>query len=150
MKFEDASPHFFRNVPSTPDRSATTMEATVETPRALKTGSLYLNGASGPDALREIAQALTMAGQCAEIPRLQKPLDGEFPFQIEAYPFSSADSRSLEDGQNRLALLVPLNGWLRADIAAIGVDLCASEILIAPNLNMVLRAGLGATTFRFW
>jgi AraC-like DNA-binding protein len=145
MKFEDASPNSFRNVPSTPERSAPTTEATLETPRAMRTGALYLNGASEPDPLREIAQALTFTGQCAKIAPRQEKFDREFPFQIEAYAFSSTDSRSLEDRQNRLALLVPLNGWLRVDIAVTGVDLCAGEILIAPNLKMVLRAGLGET-----
>jgi hypothetical protein len=150
MKFEDASPNSFRNVPSTPERSAPTTEATLETARAMRTGALYLNGASEPDPLREIAQALTFTGQCAKIAPRQEKFDREFPFQIEAYAFSSTDSRSLEDRQNRLALLVPLNGWLRVDIAVTGVDLCAGEILIAPNLKMVLRAGLVKRTFRCW
>jgi AraC-like DNA-binding protein len=142
MTFADVSPSPFRNGHTARVRSTATTATTVEPPRILKTGSLHLNGISGPNPLSEIAQALAFARQGAEERAADEPLDREFPFQIKACAFADTDSGSLQDGQNRLALLTPLSGSLRVNIGKRPVDLCAGEILIAADLNRVFKAGL--------
>jgi AraC-like DNA-binding protein len=145
MKFQNVSPGSFENGHTARSRCSATTATSAEAHGSMKVGSLQLNGTSQSNPLREIAQELTLDRRWAEECRPGELFDGEFPFQIKVYAFSSGHSCSLEDGQNRLALIVPLSGLLRVDIAKCPLDLCAGEILIAPDLNISVKAAIAET-----
>jgi AraC-like DNA-binding protein len=148
MNFQDVSPSSFGNGHTAPLGAPVRGAMTTASPAAIKADSLRLNRTSEPNPLLEIAQALTFARKGADACGSDEHLDREFPFQIQAYTFSGGDSRSLQDGQNRVALIMPLRGLLRVDMGKRSVDLCAGEILLAPDLNMEVEARLDETYVR--
>jgi hypothetical protein len=133
MKFQDVSPSSSGNGCTAPVRSA------AESRRSMKAVSLPPNRTSQTNPLRQIAQRFALARQCLDERGSDELFDREFPFQIEACTFSNGHSGTLRDGQNRLALVMPLSGLLRLDIGKRPVELCAGEILLAPDLNTVVR-----------
>jgi AraC-like DNA-binding protein len=143
--FKDFPPSSFGNGHTHPVRSTSTTATTTEAPRAIRTGSLHLNSRGERNPLRAIAQAIEFRRKCAEGRGPHESFECEFPFEIKADTLSAGDSRSLQNGQNRLALLVAVKGLLRVDMGRRSVDLCAGEILIAPDLNLVVQAGLDET-----
>jgi hypothetical protein len=96
------------------------------------------------NALNEIAGRLAIEKlrlPCAERRRPFGPLDGEFPFRIEAHVFANGYSWSLpQRGQDGLALIVPLDGLLRFDAGERPHQLGCGEILVARDPNMAVRA----------
>ena len=52
----------------------------------------------------------------AEKSRFDEELDREFPFQIKAHVFANRHDWSPQEGQDCLALIIPLDGLLRVDI----------------------------------
>ena len=141
MKFQNVSPSSFRNGHTAPIRSSATAAAAAKPCASTKAGSLPPNGFCQANPLRQIAQQFAFARQCLDERGSDELFDREFPFQIEASTFSNGHNGSLRDGQNRLALVMPLNGLLRLDIGKRPVDLCAGEILIVANLNAVVKIG---------
>jgi AraC-like DNA-binding protein len=111
----------------------------------MKAVSLPPNRTSQTNALRQIAQTFALAKQCLDERGSDELFDREFPFQIEACTFSNGHSGTLRDGQNRLALVMPLSGLLRLDIGKRPVELCAGEILLAPDLNTAVKVGRDET-----
>ena len=118
MKFQDVFPSsprgngYAARVPLTA-AAMTTAEAC----RSMKPGSLHLNGAPQSNALYEIAQELALARRFGEKADGIKFGDRGFPFQIEAYTFPNGHSGPLRDGQNRLAVVMPLGGLLSKPIS---------------------------------
>jgi AraC-like DNA-binding protein len=77
---------------------------------------------------------------CAEKRRFDELFDSEFPFAIKSYLFANGYSWSPQNGQDGLALIVPLDGLLRVDTGERLIELGSGEILIAQDLNIGARA----------
>ena len=148
MKFQNVSSSTFTNGHHIDVVSAARVATAAKACRAAKAGPLSANRITETDPLREITQELIFARPHAEEPQAEQPFNREFPFQIQNSLFSTGAKRPLKDGQNCLALFIPLSGSLRVDIGRRPVDLCAGEILIAPDSNIVATQPLEETGVR--
>jgi hypothetical protein len=114
----------------------------------MKVGHFHMKKANQRNVLCEIAgrfpiKQLRLPG--AEKRRSVELLGREFPFQIEAYVFANGYSWSPHSGEDGLALIVPLDGWLRVDTGERRNELGFGEILVAQDPNIAVRAEMEGT-----
>jgi AraC-like DNA-binding protein len=145
MKFQNVSPSTFTNGDHVDVPSAARVATATKPCRAAKASPLPPNKISQTNPLHAIAQELALARPSAEEPRADRLFRREFPFEIKTYVVSSGANRTLKDGQNCLALFIPLSGSLRVEIGRRLADLCAGEILIAPDPSRVVMQPLEET-----
>jgi AraC-like DNA-binding protein len=109
----------------------------------MKASYLHMKKTNETNALCEIAGRLPIKQlrmPCAQRRPFDELLDREFPFQIKAYLFANGYSWSPQNGQDGLALIVPLDGLLRVNTGERLIELGPGEMLIAQDLNLAARA----------
>jgi AraC-like DNA-binding protein len=143
MKFPDVSSSTFRNGHHADVLPATTAASAAKPCRPTRVDSLPPNRISQTGSLREITEELTFARPHAAEPPADGLFSREFPFRIDTFVFSNGPNRLVKNEKNCLAVFLPLDGLLRVNIERRSVDICAGEILIAPDANIVVTQPSG-------